>query len=210
MRRGVLILVFVLGAIASMSCVVSTQDGEPNGANAPLPDVMAWHFDTGFNKAMVAGRLLLPAIAGLVVFAMAGSKGKGTSLVIAVPLFVAGAWWSRQGWSQVKGYHVEVDKERLRVEVPPDKPREVLFSDIDSMAGEYEVHDASIDGKSRQPKSYTDSLRQLKEYKSLSIRLTDGSTLDIDVSRLSVEQRGTLIRAIQERANLAEGAAQSR
>ena len=63
--RRIAIILMLLAGLGMSACMISTQVGERTHVNSKPPEEITFHFDTGFNKAMLFGRsaalLLIPA-----------------------------------------------------------------------------------------------------------------------------------------------------
>lgn len=184
------VLLLCLGA--TTGCVLSTQDGEAGHVNSRQPDEIAFHFDSGFNRGVVYGRSVALVLLGLWVirFGRTGQGKMAFALLGTLPLTGVAFWLWQQGASTVSDYRIEVTLDVLVVSIPPEPEHVIEWESIEGMyieGVEYRV-DTGID--------------TVAEYHYMDLHLDDGTTLPVDLKRLSVEQRGTLWRAIAKRAHL--------
>lgn len=196
MRRVILPLLFLL-VLGVNGCLISTQVGERTHVNSPPPDEITFHFDTLYNKSMLFGRSAALLLVSLWVVS-SGGKGGGrtTGLIIAGAILAGSGWLLKTGWSTVYDYRIEVRNELLQLSIPSQPEQEILWQEIESIEGEGKAKDISFPGGEASP------LKWATEWESLTITLDDGRTRDVDLRPLSVEQRGTLWRAIARKASL--------
>jgi hypothetical protein len=181
------------------ACVISTQDGERRHLNSPHPDEIAFHFDTPFNKVVLFGRsaLLLVLPAWVIVARRKGSDILGPAF-LALATMVAAGWWLWNGWPRVFEYRIEVLPEVLRIQVPSEPELEIPWEQIQAIDIEGVAYDVGLGVRG------THSIRWAPEWEDLTIERASGARHDLDLRPLSVEQRGTLWRAISRKAQLGE------
>jgi hypothetical protein len=175
-------------------CMISTQEGEKTHVNAPDPDRIVFHFDTSFNRALLYGRSM--ALLGVAVWFFRARRGGGSSAVTialaallaagAVGLYVVGS-------RKLSGYRIDLAPTGMELNLPPRPALHVDWREIRSIDGEGESANVSFDESN--PTWST-------QWERLTIRLADGGKIDVDLEPLSVEQRGTLWRAVARFAEL--------
>jgi hypothetical protein len=200
----------LLGAMALVGCMISDQTGQmpqklPGfGSGFSAPENIAYHFDSGFNWGIVLGRSgLLLIVALWLYFSVAGTVPR---VVAAVVLAVA-AWLLYQGLVNLTGYRVEVRVDSgLYVSVPPADPMDIPWGTIETLeVSGFEWMRAQVQpGFGPNPVARKLAFTELPDWRSMSFVLTDGRTLDLDVERLSIEQRQSLLNAIVRYGQLAE------
>ena len=196
MRRITIpVLLFII--LGLPACMISTQEGERTHVNSPAPDEITFHFNTAFNKVLLFGRsgaLLLVALWGVSGRNRAGDNTFG--YVIAAAALVLSGWLLMTGWSTVFSYRIEIRSDQIHLGIPSEPDQIIPWDDIDTMEGEGVAWDISIgDGKGQVAK-------WAPEWEDMTITLQDGRKRDVDLRPLSVEQRGTLLRAIVRLAHL--------
>jgi len=188
-RTALLLLIVVtLGG-----CMISEQEGDRTHVNSPHPEEIAFHFDTTFNMGLMIGR---SALLLLLAWWIVGSRGKGfgiPGIVIALILVGAAGWLLKVGWDRTSAYRIEVRTDRLHVRIPGQSELDVSWQRIEAIEVEGLAHDVQL--APEQPFWST-------RWEYLEIGLDDGSTYDVDLRPLSVEQRGTFWRAITRKADL--------
>lgn len=196
MRR--ILLVLALVALASATgCLISTQDGERTHVNAPPPEEISFHFDTQFNKVLVYGRSLALLLIPLWLIASHKSGPLSTlTIVVGASAIVIAGWLYWTGTAKAKDYRIEVRKEHLQLNFPSEGAVTIGWNEIEEMEGEGRALDTTFgDGKFQ-------AVKWSPQWEDLRITLTDGTRRRLDLRPLSVEQRGTLMRAIADRARL--------
>jgi len=188
-RAAILLLV----ALTLCGCLISEQEGDRTHVNSPHPEEITFHFDSTFNIALLLGRsAILLALAWWIV----GGRGKGfgvPGIVIAVILVGAAGWLSKTGWDRTSAYRIEVRTDRLQVRLPGQPDLDVAWQRIEAL--DVEGMASNVQLAPGQPFWST-------RWKYLEIGLDDGSTYEVDLRPLSVEQRGTFWRAITRKADL--------
>jgi hypothetical protein len=207
--RWIVVLVVVSSTVLA-GCVISEQTGQmpqklPGfGSGYSAPEDITYHFDSGFNWAMVLGRsLLILLVAGWLFFSVGGALSRG----VAVVLLVIAGWLAYQGLMTVARYRLEVDIDHgVRFTVPPAATVDIPFDTIDSLeVSGYEWQRGQTTpgfGPGAQPT--TVPFTELPAWRSMTIVTKDGRSLDVDVERLSVEQRQGLLNAIVRFGGLIE------
>lgn len=192
-----LLLFFVLGLPA---CVISEQVGERTHVNSPHPDEITFHFDSPFNKAMLFGRSAALLLVSWWGFSTRG-KGPGRTvlLVLAAAALAGSAWLLMVGWSTVFDYRIELRNGGLHMNIPSGPKANIAWEEFESIEGEGIAWDVTFgDGRGQ-------ALKYAPEWEDMTITLADGRQFDVDLRPLSVEQRGTLWRAIARKAQLHHG-----
>ena len=192
----------LLGAIALAGCMISDQTGQMpqrlpgHGSGYSAPEDIAYHFDSGFNWGIVLGRSgLLLIVALWLYFSVAGTIPR----VVAGVLLAVAAWLLYQGLVNITGYRVEVKIDSgLYVSVPPADPMDIPWGTIETLdVSGFEWKRAQIQqGFGPNPVARKLAFSELPDWRSMSLVLTDGRSLDLDLERLSIEQRQSLLTAI--------------
>jgi len=199
MRRFAVLLLVPI-ALGLCGCVISQQEGERTHVNSAYPEEVEFHFDTPFNKAVLFGRsVLLLAIAAWLV-PRRGSGGGGGGML--VPLVIAGLIGSgsifllAKGWSKVYHYHIAVQSDELRLNIPSRPETVIAWSEIEQIDAEGNALDVRFgDGKGQ-------AMKYASEWEDLTLTLRGGDEHYVDLRPLSFEQRGALWRAIARKAGL--------
>ncbi|GEM_PF-6154754 len=182
----VLVILFCLAG-----CTVSTQEGERRDFDSPMPETISFHFETEYNQGIVWGRSLLILGVALWLVKSASPSGRFVAILAAgLPGLGLAGWLFYGGMGIVNDYRIDVTTENLRISVPPDNAKEFEWQKIKGMF---------IAGKRY---SAAEGAIQYKHYEKMELLLADGQKYPVDLSRLSVEQRGTLWQAIARRAQL--------
>jgi hypothetical protein len=198
MRRAGLGLILLAVVIASPACMVSTQEGDRTHVNSPHPDEIAFHFDTPFNNALLYGRSLVLLLVPWWAWTSrrAGGGVDPVPIVLAVLATVAAGWLLISGYTKMTEYRIDVVPEGLSLQIPSQPPAQIHWSEIEEIEGDGKAYDVSFgDGGGH-------ALKWATEWEDLWIRLADGRECYVDLRPLSVEQRGTLWRAIARNAEL--------
>ena len=204
-------LVLALVASAALAgCMISDQTGQmpqklPGmGSGYSAPEDIAYHFDSGFNWAIVLGRsLLLLVVALWLYFSVGGTVPK----VLAAVLLAVAAWLLYQGLVTLTGYRVEVRIDSgLHVSVPPADPMDIPWGTIDTLeVSGFEWQRGQVTpGFGPNPQAQKLHFTELPDWRTISLVLTDGQSLVLDVERLSIEQRQSLLNAIVRYGQLTE------
>jgi hypothetical protein len=204
--RWTLVIALAAGA-ALVACVISEQTGHlpqkrPGyGSGYTDPEDVVFHFDSAANKAIVLGRsLALFAAAAWLFFAVRGPAPR----VLAVALTAVGAWLLYDGLLTLTRYRVEARiAEGLRLQVPPADPVEIPWGSIETLTisgYEWQRGQNVQFGADRRTIAFT----ALPDWRTMTIRVADGGSVDLDVGRLSVEQRQNLLSAIVRYGGLVE------
>ncbi len=85
-----LILLVLLAGLTG--CLISTQEGERSHVNSKHPEEITFHFDTGYNKAVLFGRSAALLLVPLWVFAKRRGGGNTIPAIVGV-LALGGAVW---------------------------------------------------------------------------------------------------------------------
>ena len=189
-----LILLVLLAGLTG--CMISTQEGERTHVNSPAPDEIAFHFDTSFNRALLYGRSL--ALLGIAVwfFRSRGSSGGVLPIVLAVVFAASAAGWYFTGQRKLADYRIELAPTGMELQLPSQPTARIDWADIESIDGDGVARDVSFgDGKGQ-------ALRWSVEWEELIIHLHGGEKVKLNLKPLSMEQRGTLWRAVARFADL--------
>jgi hypothetical protein len=190
-----LILFFL--ALSQLGCVISEQEGDRGHVNSPHPEEISFHFHTPFNTKMLYGRTV--ALLG-VAFWIFGTRVKGANqiipIVLAAALVVGALVWLKVGWDKVYAYRIDVRPDRLIVEIPSQPRLEASWQQIEAI---------EVEGMAYQVGFFPEQEFWSTAWEDLTIEMRGGSTYDVDLRPLSVEQRGTFWRAIKRKAELTEG-----
>ena len=119
--------------------------------------------------------------------------------VVAGVLLAVAAWLLYQGLVNITGYRVEVKIDSgLYVSVPPADPMDIPWGTIETLdVSGFEWKRAQIQkGFGPNPVARKLAFSELPDWRSMSLVLTDGRSLDLDLKRLSIEQRQSLLTAI--------------
>jgi hypothetical protein len=188
-------VLFVLGGLCLGGCVISEQIGE-------APHDLVFHFGTGVNRVIVYGRSAVLAAIGIWILNAWGKKAG--ALVVALGLFGVAAWLVYVDYPTLSSYRVGVLDTGLYLNIPPEPERTIDWASVEEMKIEG-VEWASIGAPGAPPgmaKSYAWS--ELPDWKTMELVLENGETHQVDLERLSIEQRQILWRAIARRARLVE------
>jgi hypothetical protein len=200
----------LMGAVALAGCMISDQTGQMpqrlpgQGSGYSAPEDIAYHFDSGFNWGIVLGRSgLLLIVALWLYFSVSGTVPR----VLGVILLLVAGWFLYQGLVTVTRYRVEVGIDRgLVVSVPPDAAVDIPWETIETLdVSGYEWQRGQMTpGFGPNPQAGKLHFTELPDWRSMKFVLTDGRSLELDVERLSIEQRQTLLNAIVRYGKLAE------
>lgn len=200
----------LLASAALAGCMISDQSGQmpqrlPGfGSGYTAPEDVTYHFDSGFNWGVVLGRSgLLLIVALWLYFSVAGTVPR----VLAVVLLGVAAWLLYQGLVTLTGYRVEVRiNSGLYVSVPPADPMDIPWGTIETLdVSGFEWQRAQVrQGFGPNPQATKLAFTELPDWRTMSFVLTDGRSLELDVERLSIEQRQSLLNAIVKYGNLAD------
>ncbi len=200
----------LLGAVALAGCMISDQTGQMpqklpgHGSGYSAPEDIAYHFDSGFNWGIVLGRSgLLLIVALWLYFSVSGTVAR----VLGVILLLVAGWFLYQGLVTVTRYRVEVDIDRgLVVSVPPDAAVDIPWETIETLdVSGYEWQRGRVTpGFGPNPQAKKLHFTELPDWRSLTFVLSDGRSVELDVERLSIEQRQTLLNAIVRYGKLVE------
>jgi hypothetical protein len=204
-------LVLALVAFAALvGCVISDQTGQMpqrlpgHGSGYSAPEDITYHFDSTFNWAIVLGRsLLLLVVAAWLYFSVSGTIPR----VLGVILLLVAGWFLYQGLVTVTRYSVAVDIDRgLVVSVPPDAAVDIPWETIETLdVSGYEWQRGQVTpGFGPNPQARKLHFTELPDWRSMTFVLSDGRSVELDVERLSIEQRQTLLNAIVRYGKLVE------
>lgn len=179
------------------ACMISEQIGE-------MPQDLAFHFDTDFNRALLFGRSLLLAAFAFWVFRAWGKKAG--AILVGTAVLITSGWIFFQDYPSLKGYRVEVVEDGLQLNIPPHPENFVPWSAIERMdlAGYEWMNIGTPGGAGANPfapkANYAWS--ELPEWETMDITTRDGEVHTVNLKRLSIEQRQILSQAIVKRARL--------
>jgi hypothetical protein len=195
--RRIIIPLLILLVLGLPGCLISEQIGDRAHVNSPMPDEFTFHFNTSFNQALLFGRsAALLLICLWAVSARVKGGGNALPLFIAVAALVWSGWLLMTGWSTVFNYRIEVRSDQLLLDIPSEPELIVHWDDIASARGGGIARNASFGDAINQ------EIKWSSEWENLTILLKDGRKLELDLRRLSIEQRGTLWRAIARKAKV--------
>ncbi len=195
--RAARLLLPCLAVLLAAGCMISEQIGQ-------MPEDLTFYFDTDFNRAIVFGRV---AGLGVIVFWFFAKFKKHTAILVGVPIMVFAGWTLEQDYPSLAGYRIEVRKDALYLNVPPEPEVEIPWESILEM--EIEGADWATVGSGPTPtvgpygrvQQTEYAWSQLPEWESMKLITEDDSFL-VMLEELSVEQRQTLWRAVAKRARL--------
>lgn len=178
-------------------CMISEQTGQ-------IPAELTFHFDTGFNRAMVFGRVAGLAI---IVFWLFAKFKRHTAIMVGVPILVFAGWTLERDYPSLAGYRIEVRDDALYLNIPPQNERRIPWEKIQEM--ELEGVDWATAGRGTMTTVGPDGRRytsepawaKLPEWETMKL-ITENDSLLVRLDKLSVEQRQTLWRAIAKRAHM--------
>jgi hypothetical protein len=178
-------------------CMLSDQVGQ-------MPQDLTFHFDTDFNRAIVFGRA-----AGLmaIVFWLFAKFKSHTAILVGVPILVFAGWTVARDYPSLSGYRIEVRRDSLYLSIPPEPAREIPWESIQEIEIEGEswatveggrTTTVNPDGTFQETKYAWSELPQWKTMKLI----TEKDSFLVQLDRLSVEQRQTLLSSIAKRGRL--------
>ena len=205
------ILVLALMAATTLAgCMISDQTGQMpqrlpgHGSGYSAPEDITYHFDSTFNWVIVLGRSLLLVVVGAwFFFSVSGTIPR----IIGTILGLVAAWLLVQGLVTVMRYSVMVDIDRgLVVSVPPDAAVDIPFETIETLdISGYEWQRAQVaPGFGPNPQAKKLHFTELPDWRTMKLALSDGRSVELDLERLSIEQRQTLLNAIVRYGKLIE------
>ena len=196
MRRLGFALILLVLLAGLTGCMISTQEGERTHVNSPAPDEITFHFDTSFNRALLYGRSL--ALLGIAVWLLRsrGSDGGVLPIVLAVVIGAAATGWYFTGQRKMSSYRIDLNPAGMQLQLPSKPTANIAWADIESIDGDGVARDVSFgDGKGQ-------ALKWSVEWQELIIHLRGGKKVEMNLKPLSMEQRGTLWRAVARFAEL--------
>ncbi len=124
MRKSLFGFLLCLLLLSGSACMISEQVGQDQ-------EDLTFHFDTGFNRAMLFGRTGVLAVVALWLFA--GSKKSPGSAVLGV-VFLAGAGYLLvKGYPTLSRYRVQVLGDGLTIAIPPEPDKVLAWGTIEEM-----------------------------------------------------------------------------
>ncbi len=177
-------------------------DGDPRFWDGKLGDVVI-HFDSTYNK----GLLFLRTV-GMLGFAWwvwnteRRSSSKVLTLALAAPLTLAAVVLLVRDFPMVRSYRIAMKASGLEMRIPPRTRIDVPWSQVEGLhvsGVEWHTGAATPGGRAgNKDRTFLD----LPEWETMELSLTDGTKTTVDLTRLSIEQRGTVFKTIATRAGL--------
>lgn len=190
---ALILLVLLTG---TTGCLISTQEGERTHVNTAAPDEIVFHFDTSFNRTLLYGRSIALLGIGLWFFRTRNSGSNVLCVVLAVVFVSAAGGWYFTGQRKLTNYRVELAPTGLELQLPSQPTTHIDWADIESIDGDGVARDVSFGGGKGR------ALQWSTEWQQLTIHLRGGDKVEINLKPLSMEQRGTLWRAVARFAEL--------
>ena len=198
------VVLAALVALAGVGCMISEQtgqlvpDGNPRYWDQKLGEV-TFHFDTTWNRVAVFGRSALLALLALWIFRSETGGKRVLTIAVGIPLLGVAAWLLARDLPSLRGHRIAALERGLALEIPPDPLREVPWADIDSMlVTGWELK------RGAPPPGGANPFTDVPEWERMQVRTAAGETVDVDLKRLSWEQRQSVWKAIAVRAHLVE------
>ena len=183
--RLLMVLAVVLGATG---CMISEQTGQGN-------EELAFFFDTEFNRIIVFARSAFLVVLG--VWTLNASRRRIGPVSFGVLFLLAAAAFFIRDYPTLKNFRVEVLREGLYLNIPPDDARNIPWNTIEEMVvegvGQQQVHGDAIQ-----------QMMNLPEWHSMEMTLTSGEKVPVNLELLSLEQRQNLWKAIMRTAGMIE------
>jgi hypothetical protein len=201
-RPGVLPVLLL--ALLTAGCMISEQtgqlvpDGNPRYWDQKLGEV-TFHFDSTWNRVAIFGRSALLALLALWIFRSESGGKRLLTFAVGIPLLVVAAWLVAKDLPSLRRYKIAALEHGLVVEIPPDLSREVPWRDVDSM----DVTGWELK-RGAPPPGGANPFTDVPEWERMQVHTTAGDTIDVDLKRLSWEQRQSVWKAIAVRAHLVE------
>ena len=198
------VLPLLLISLLAAGCMISEQtgqlvpDGNPRYWDQKLGEV-TFHFDSTWNRVVVFGRSALLALLAL-WFIRSESGGKRLlTYAVGIPLLMVAAWLVAKDLPSLRRYKIAALEHGLVIEIPPDPMREVPWTDVQSMlVTGWELK------KGAPPPGGANPFTDVPEWERMQVHTSSGDTFDVDLKRLSWEQRQSVWKAIAVRAHLVE------
>jgi hypothetical protein len=177
--------------------MISEQEGERTHVDSPDPETITYHYDSVFNKALLFGRPALLLLVGYWAFATRNRNGgNGVVLALGTVALALAVWLLITGWSMVYQYRIEVGRNELHLLLPAKGENRIPWEEIEGLDVEGMASDVTLfTGKG-------EALRWATQWKEMTLSLRGGRKIDVNLRPLSVEQRGSLWRAIVRKAGL--------
>lgn len=119
-----------------------------------------------------------------------------------MPALGAAGWLYYKDYAALSRYHIDIVDDSLYISVPPEEEIEVPLQSIELM--EIKGIDYGKGIRNPNPMAGTSYFTDLPDWHEMTLTLTTKEHYFVDLSRLSVEQRQILWRAIARRAGLVE------
>ena len=196
MRRLGFALILLALLMGLTGCMISTQEGERTHVNSAAPDEISFHFDTSFNTGLLYGRSMV--LLGIAVwFVRSGGKGGGIAPILLAVVIGGGAIaWYVTGNAKLSDYRIDLAPSGMDIQLPSQPKAHIDWADIESIDGDGVARDVSFgDGKGQ-------ALTWSVEWEELILHLHGGEKVKMNLKPLSMEQRGTLWRAVARFAEL--------
>lgn len=188
---------FPVGVVLLFSgCMVSEQAGDFNAD-------LTFHFGSDFNRYLLYGRSAgLVMVAFWIFSAEKRAPKKVLSILLGVPALAAASYLLYKDYPTLKSYRIELLDSGLYLNVPPDAEVRIEWPSIKTM--EVKGIDYGRGIRNPNPMAQTSYFTDLPDWQDMTLTLSNNQMYRVDLSRLSVEQRQTLWRAIVKRAQLVQ------
>lgn len=186
MSRLPLLLALIVVCVTT-GCMVSEQTGQGN-------EELAFVFDTEFNRILVFARSAFLVVLG--VWTLNASRRKIGPVSFGVIFLLAAAAFFIRDYPTLKNYRVEVLREGLYMNIPPDAERNIPWDTIEEMYVEGVGQQAGGDA--------VQQMLNLPEWHSMELTLTSGEKILVNLELLSLEQRQILWKAIMRSGGMVE------
>lgn len=178
-------------------CMISEQDGR-------LPQELTFHFDTGFNYFIVLVRV--GVIAGIARWILSAWRNNGRAQIVAWALYGLAGVSLVSTMMTLLWYRVEVRDGGLYVRVPPRFSTETPWESIEGFQVEGQTWANALAAEPETPVVLRSRgpTYELPEWHRMEIVLASGETLEVNLKKLSVEQRQNLWKGIAFHARLTQ------
>jgi hypothetical protein len=173
-------------------------DGNPRYWDQKLGEV-SFHFDSGYNKAVVFGRpLVLALLAGWLFRAEKGGQ-RVLSLFLGLPLLALAGFLLFRDLPSLLRYRIAALESGLVIDIPPEAGREVPWDAVETMTvSGWELRRGQTGPLGPNPFS------DVPEWETMELGFVGGERVRVDLRRLSWEQRQSVWKAIAVRGRLVE------
>lgn len=178
-------------------CMISEQEGR-------LPQDLVFHFDNGFNYFIVI--LRVGVAAGVGWWVASGWKKSERARLLAWALYGFAGLLLLTSVMTLFWYRVDVRKDGLFVQVPPRVGEEIPWERIEGFAVEGQTWANELDARPGTPAAFQSRgpTYELPEWHRMEIVLASGETLEVNLKKLSVEQRQNLWKGIASHGRLTQ------